>query len=228
MTIPLTDTFSSVTQNQTYCYVVVAQWEDPVTLELRQLPSNEECLSTCDPPPCATPRISGWIFTDEGIIGNSDNLEGAFRIYEDPDDVPASPWSFPPSPGSLKLRMDFEDDDNCARYNRNIQHATAEAVITVAPGCPAQLTVDWCGMVEQRSSDYERMWLYVDGSEEASEQSTQGQDPSTCAPMLPVSGSQTIGLQPGFHLLRIQTDTGTDEKYHVDAFYEFEITLNPE
>lgn len=127
---------------------------------------------------------------------------------------------------ALKIgRGETQRHEKCVKSENRRVH---EAVITVAPGCPAQLTVDWCGMVEQRSSDYERMWLYVDGSEEASEQSTQGQDPSTCAPMLPVSGSQTIGLQPGFHLLRIQTDTGTDEKYHVDAFYEFEITLNPE
>lgn len=174
----------------------------------------------------AVDGASGWLFTDQGCIAGGQN--GAFRAYNDPSQVTASPWSFPPSSGSLKLRMEYEDDWNCAQYNENIQTATAEAVITVAPNSSARLTVDWTGMVEQHNSGYERMWLYVDGCPTGYSQSTQGQDQGECAAMLPVSGGQVVVLQPGFHLLRLVTDTGTDAQYHVGAFYEFDITLTPQ
>jgi hypothetical protein len=124
--------------------------------------------------------------------------------------------------------MDYEDDANCTSpfFNGNIQIATAEVVITIASNCPTRMTVDWMGMVEQQNTGYERMWLYVDGTQFGYAESTQNQ--LDCAPMLPVAGSAEAVLQPGFHLLRIQADTGIDGRYHFDAYYEFDVTFEPE
>jgi hypothetical protein len=210
-----------------YCYVVTLRvWDFCSGQPLDGLTSNEVCLSPCAPPPCETPVISGWLFTDEGFIAGGQ--VGAFRQYTTPSSVIASPWSFPSSSGSLKMRMEYEDDANCVfpEFNANIQIVSAEAVLTIAPGCPARMTLNWGGMVEQENTGYERMWFYVDGNEIASAQSSAGL--GGCAPMAPVSGSQEFVLQPGFHLLRLKMDTGVDGQYHFDAFYEFDISFQPE
>jgi len=219
---------TTIEQSVTYCYVITALFAPscagPPTIE--SAPSNEICLSTCPEPPCDQPTISGWLFTDEGFIAGNQN--GAFRTYNDPASVTASPWSFPSSSGTLKVRMDYEDDANCTSppFNGNIQIATAEAVITVASNCPTRMTVDWRGRVEQQNSGYERMWLYLDGNLIDYAESTQGL--RDCFPMLPVTGSAEAVVQPGSHLLRIETDTGTDGQHHFDAYYEFDVTFEPE
>ena len=81
-------------------------------------------------------------------------------------------------------------------------------------------------MIEQQNSGYERMWIYANGNQIAYAESIQGQQ--DCAPMAPVVGSQEVVLQPGFHILRIVTDTGSDGQYHFDAYYEFDLTFQPE
>jgi len=217
---------TTVSPSTTYCYIVTVRHQDQCTSVFYGVPSNEACIQTCSEPLCDDPRISGWVFTDQGLIAA--NQGGAFRVYNDPSQVTASPWSFPSSSGNLKVRMDYEDDINCTTpgFNGNVQVATAEAVIRVAPGCPERLTVEWTGMVEQQNTGFERMRLFVDGSQIGAAQSTQGQQ--DCAPMVPVTGSQEVVLQPGFHLLRMETDTGIDGQFHFDAFYEFGITLQPQ
>jgi len=233
-------TDTTVTAGVTYCYVVAIRYQDSC-LEgaAYEVPSNEICLSTCAWPPSEEPVISAWIFTDEGIIGPDEDLDGGFRAYGDPSEVPASPWSFPSSSGSLKVRMDFENDAECAAYhdppfNNHTQFATASAVITVAPGCPARLTVDWIGVGEKHEIDFERITNRVDGVVVANAHSP-GNDGHQCdsgmGPAVPRSGSpvppQQIVLNPGFHLLEITTTTG-DPLYHWGAFYELEFTLQPE
>ena len=222
---------TSMEQGVNYCYVVSAHFAKscPNTLlDPESAPSNEICLSTCDEPPCEEPTISGWLFTDQGIIGPDESLSGDFRAYNDPSEVAASPWSFSYSSGTLTLRMDYEDDENCEQHNPNVQKATAESVIAIASNCEVRLTADWIGMVEQRNTGYERMWLYLDGIQIAYGESTQGQDQDDCPPMLPVSGDQEVVLQPGFHVLRVETDTGIDGRYHHNAYYEFNMTLASE
>ena len=118
--------------------------------------------------------------------------------------------------------------------NGNEQIATAAAVITVAPGCQARLTVDWLGLGEEHEKDFERMTNLVDEVEIVNAHSP-GTGGEMCASgmgsAVPRSGSpvppQEILLNPGFHRLEIATTTG-DFQYHWGAFYELDFTLQPQ
>jgi len=218
----------------------VMRRQDPCAAAFSGVESQEICLSTCPLPPCGAPVISGWIFTDQGFIAGGQN--GAFRAYNNPASVPASPWSFPgtamcstSTTGGLLLRMNFENDANCPAqhgppFNPHTQVATAEAVIAV--GCTTRLRVNWCGIGERHQPlHYELMTLHVN-DELLADAHSPGDLGTECeagmGPAVPRSGSpvppQEKLLSPGLHLVRIRTDTG-DPLFHFGAFYEFEFTL---
>jgi hypothetical protein len=66
-------------------------------------------------PACCIEFSQTWSFTDVGFIDGGQN--GAYRAYDDPNDVPASPWTI--LNGGLGLRLDWEDDKNCRNHNYN-------------------------------------------------------------------------------------------------------------
>jgi len=108
-------------------------------------------------PACCIEFTQEWSFTDQGFIDGGQG--GAFRAYDDPADVPASPWTI--LNGGLGLRLDWEDDDNCRNHNPYTQSATATCEITVPKAMI--VTVSWSGMGETEDPNYELMSLSVDG-----------------------------------------------------------------
>ncbi len=171
-------------------------------------------------PACCIEFTQAWSFTDQGFIAGGQN--GALRSYDDPDSVPASPWTI--QNGGLGLRLDWEDDNNCAGFNPNTQRATATAAIVVP--VDTIMTVTWSGVGETEAPNFELMSLSVDGmlvGEAHAPGGGQG-----CGPMGPVVSDppppQQVMLTPGEHTLTI-TATTNDPLYHVGAWYQFGLTF---
>lgn len=172
---------------------------------------------------CCIEFTQRWSFTDSGFIDGSQN--GAYRAYDDPDDVPASPWTI--LNDGLGLRLDWEDDQNCMGHNPYTQYATATCEITVPQAMI--MTVNWSGMGETQDPNYELMSLYVDGGLVGSAHAPGGQ--LGCAGgMAPVVSNppppQQVLLAPGPHVLFIDATTN-DPLYHFGAWYRFDLTFAP-
>jgi hypothetical protein len=171
-------------------------------------------------PACCIEFTQEWSFTDIGFIDGGQN--GAYRAYDNPDDVPVSPWTI--FNGGLSLRLDWEDDNNCKLHNSYTQSATATAEIIMPKAMI--LTVNWSGMGETELPDFELMSLYVNGNLVGSAHAPGGEQ--GCAPMGPVVSDppppQQMRLNPGPHTLFIDATTN-DPYYHYDAWYQFALTF---
>ena len=173
---------------------------------------------TC--PACCIEFTRQWSFTDSGFIDGGQ--DGAYRAYDDPADVPASPWSI--LNNGLGLRLDWEDDQNCRSHNPYTQYATATCQITVPKAMI--MTVNWSGMGETQDPNYELMSLYVNGGLVGSAHAPGGGQ--GCAGMGPVISNppppQQVLLNPGPHTLFIDATTN-DPLYHFGAWYRFDLTF---
>jgi hypothetical protein len=171
-------------------------------------------------PACCIEFSRKWSFTDQGFIDGGQG--GAYRAYDDPDDVSASPWTV--LNNGLGLRLDWEDDNNCRYHNPYTQYATATCEITVPKAMI--MTVNWSGMGETQDPNYELMSLYVNGNLVGSAHAPGGG--RGCAAMGPVVSSppppQQVTLNPGPHTLYISATTN-DPLYHFDAWYQFALTF---
>jgi hypothetical protein len=167
-------------------------------------------------PTCCIEFTQAWSFTDEGFIAGGQF--GALRSYGDPASVPASPWTI--LNNGLGLRLDWEDDSNCAGFNENTQSATATAIITVP--VDTIMTVDWSGVGEAQSPNFELMSLSVDNMLVGSAHAPGGGQ--GCAPVGPVVSDppppQQVLLTAGEHTLFIDATTN-DSLFHVGAWYQF-------
>ena len=189
------------------------------------LPSGKAAVydtnAACSPC-CSVIQFSQqWTFTDLGFINGGQN--GAFRAYNNPADVPASPWSI--FNGGLGLRLDFEDDINCRNHNPYTQRATANATIVVPRAMI--MTVNWSGEGERQNEEYDVATLFVDGGSIGSAHApggglecAGGMGPVVSDPPPP----QQVLLAPGSHTLHIDAGTN-DPLYHFGAWYRFDLTF---
>jgi hypothetical protein len=171
-------------------------------------------------PTCCIEFTQAWSFTDQGFIAGGQN--GALRSYDDPASVPASPWTI--QNNGLGLRLDWEDDENCAGFNPNTQYATATAAIIVP--VDTVMTVTWSGVGETEAPNFELMSLSVDGTLVGEAHAPGGGQ--GCAPMGPVVSDppppQQVLLTAGEHTLTIDATTN-DALYHFGAFYQFGLSF---
>ena len=169
---------------------------------------------------CCVSFSQTWTFTDVGFIDGGQG--GAYRAYDDPATIPASPWSI--LSGGRSLQLNWEDDNNCRGHNPYTQSATATAQITVPR--PMIMTITWSGMGETQDPMYELMSLYVDGGLVGSAHAPGGGQ--GCAGMGPVVSApappQQVTLQPGAHTLFIDATTN-DPLYHFGAWYRFDLSF---
>jgi hypothetical protein len=170
---------------------------------------------------CCIEFTQQWSFTDLGFIDGGQ--DGAFRAYDNPADVPASPWSI--LNNGLGLRLDWEDDWNCRFHNPYTQYATAACRITLPRAMI--MTVSWSGMGERQAPWYDIMSLYVDGGLVGSAHApggflgcAGGMGPVLSDPPPP----QQVLLNPGPHVLFIDATTN-DPLYHFGAWYRFDLTF---
>lgn len=175
---------------------------------------------------------SSWLFTDTGFINGGQ--DGAARgPYADPSLVSASPWEI--LAGGFKLRLNWEDDYNCADppHNPYTQGATATATIVVPE--PMIMTATWLGMAERQDPGgtteevFEYMELSVGGLVLGRAHSPGGgfgceggNGPVVSDPAPP----QSIALLAGTHTLFISATTN-DQYYHVGAWYQFSLSFVP-
>ena len=171
-------------------------------------------------PACCIEFSQTWSFTDVGFIDGGQN--GAYRAYDDPNDVPASPWNY--INGLFGLRLRFEDDWNCRSHNPYSQFASAGATLLIPR--PMILTVSWSGAGEQQNTNFELMEFWVGGNSVGKAHAPGGG--LGCAPMAPVVSDppppQTYKLSKGSHSLYTQAETA-DALYHFGAYYEFQLSF---
>jgi len=159
-----------------------------------------------------------WLFTDSGFIAGGQ--DGEYREYNDPSEVEESPWSV--LSGGRKLRLDWEDDDNCAGYNPYTQTATAKWEFSV--GRDTTLRINWAGVAEVQDENYEVMDVKVDGDVVGSAHAPGGgQGCSSMAPVVsdpnpPVEVLLRADENP--HTIYIYACTN-DQLYHFGAWYEW-------
>jgi len=162
-----------------------------------------------------------WHFTDEGFIDGGQ--DGSFRAYEDPNDVPASPWTI--LSDGFALRLDWELDINCVEHNPYTQSASATSTVTFAGD--TIVTVGWTGLGEREAPQYELMQLSIDGALVGLAHAPGGG--LGCAPMGPVVSDppppQQVYLAAGAHTIEILATTA-DPLYHFGAWYQFQLTFD--
>jgi len=187
-------------------------YENKILFVNGQIAMHERC--------CCVSFSQTWTFTDSGFIDGGQ--DGAYRAYDDPADVPVSPWSI--LNDGLGLRLDWEDDENCQNHNPYTQYATATAEIVVPR--TMIMTITWSGEGETQDPDFELMSLYVNGNLVGSAHAPGGGQ--GCAPMGPVVSDpappQQVTLLPGAHTLFIDATTN-DPLYHFGAWYRFDLTF---
>ena len=187
-------------------------YENKILFVNGQIAIHERC--------CCVSFSQTWSFTDSGFIDGGQ--DGAYRAYDDPADVPASPWSI--LNDGLGLRLDWEDDENCQNHNPYTQYATATAEIVVPRNMI--MTITWSGEGETQDPDFELMSLYVNGNLVGSAHAPGGGQ--GCAAMAPVVSDpappQQVTLQPGTHTLFIDATTN-DPLYHFGAWYRFDLSF---
>jgi hypothetical protein len=188
-------------------------WQGKPLIVDGKLAMHERC--------CCIGFLNTWTFTDAGFIDGGQ--DGAFRAYDDPADVPASPWTI--LNGGFGLRLDWEDDQNCRGHNPYTQTATATATI-ILPRAMV-MTVGWSGVGETQDPGYDVMSLSVDGNLIGSAHAPGGQlgceggmAPVVSDPAPP----QQVVLAAGAHTLTI-TATTNDPLYHFGAWYQFNLAF---
>ncbi|NLF33164.1 MAG: hypothetical protein GX591_20045 [Planctomycetes bacterium] len=199
------------------------------------------------PPCCLWWWEVAWCFWDLGFIdGGQAGQRRPTPItgYPPPDDCyvlgtfPAEPWSL--HHGGLTVRLQFEDDMNCADHNPYTQ--TAEARATIGIGADTILGVDWFGRGETQDPGYEEMRLTVQQLEPVVGPALlvgRAHAPGGglgCAPMGAVVSDppppHELLLTPGRWLLRLWASTN-DPLYHFHAdgdsgaFYEAALSFRP-
>jgi len=210
---------------------LVGSGRNAVTLNRAEALGAASNNTAVAPPPFEF--VTEWDLADEGFIAGGQN--GAQRTYNDPTEVAASPWSFVNiQTNQLSLRLDFEDDYNCAGYNINTQTAWASVLIrTLLP--QVRMFISWEGLGETEdpggSTDeiFEQMRLSVNGTEVARAHApggglgcAGGVAPVVSDPPSPFS----VILSEGEHNIDITASTN-DPRYHVGAYYQFTLSFIP-
>jgi hypothetical protein len=163
---------------------------------------------------------------EQGFI--ADGQEGNIRRYswsedkgfffKDGSSVGKSPWSI----NGNKIRIDFENDINCEKYNKNIQKSTCKIYLHLAYS--ANVTIGWEGKAEVEDSCYERMQIKINGSKSILAHSAGGKKGcDTVEEVVSVPANPYSKILPkGLNIIEISVDT-IDPLYHSGAYYEFTI-----
>lgn len=165
-----------------------------------------------------------WSFCDEGFIDGGQN--GAARTYDDPSEVSASPWTI--FNEGFKIRLDFEDDDNCMNHNPYIQSAQAFCKIIVPQ--TMIMTISWAGEGETESTFGEQMRIYLNRYNLITSAHSPGGQLGCAGGMAPIVSTpappQQRSLWRGQHELLVTASTNSN-MYHFGAWYEWDISFTP-
>jgi hypothetical protein len=124
------------------------------------------------------------------------------------------------------VRYNVSDSQNCGGTCNVTQTGWAEATITVGPQ-DVQMGLDFSGNAELQDTNYENILFKLDGTQIAKATS---QDLNQGCAMGPVIKTFTVAppytlLAGTVHTLRIDFTTN-DPLYHVDSYYQVELTFN--
>jgi hypothetical protein len=183
---------------------------------------------------CNKLKIHCMELTDEGFIaGNQQGIKRTYywnnekgHVYGDGTSVVNPPWVI----DGNKIRLNFEGDINCSKYNKHRQKATCRIHVNLFE--QKTINLSWIGMAEQYSSDEEYMELRLDGQKVASSSSVgTGIGCSSMAPVVSknidgelISPAAVFTLVEGLSVIDMIFDT-KNEFFHTNSFYEF--TMDP-
>jgi hypothetical protein len=160
-----------------------------------------------------------WIFTDTGALANGHN--GALRNYTS-DNIPIGGlWSV--SEDNLTVRVDFEDSKNCSGNNPNNQIATAS--VNIITSITQKIGLDWEGIGELQSTNYDKMEVFIDGVKIGSATAAGGGQQCNVGPVISTSEfPDGYILDPGTHTITINATTN-DGLFHTGSYYQFKFKL---
>jgi hypothetical protein len=135
----------------------------------------------------------------------------------------ATPWVI--TNQNLKIRYNVTDSENCGGTCNTTQSGTATATITVG-AINVNMGLSFSGIGELEAPNFEKITFSLDGTEIAKANAAGG---SLGCEMGPVVQTYTVPppyllLAGSVHTLLINFTTN-DGLYHVDSFYEVDLTF---
>ena len=180
--------------------------------------------------------VSGlnWTLTDNGLLGGSNssngNNTGVTGYWDGTVEGADYGWNVteqetPNRQISQSLQFKVENSANCVESggNPNTQEGTATANINITGSNAVTLDIDFSGVGEAQSAGYDLIEFSLNG-EVIGDGQAPGGGLGCQADSVSVNPAAQQILNPGSHTLVIDFTTN-DGQYHVNAYYEIELTL---
>jgi len=180
--------------------------------------------------------VSGlnWTLTDNGLLGGSNssngNNTGVTGYWDGTVEGADYGWNVtkqetPNRQISQSLQFKVENSANCVESggNPNTQEGTATANINITGSNAVTLDIDFSGVGEAQSAGYDLIEFSLNG-EVIGDGQAPGGGLGCQADSVAVNPAAQQILNPGSHTLVIDFTTN-DGQYHVNAYYEIELTL---
>lgn len=180
--------------------------------------------------------VSGlnWTLTDNGLLGGSNssngNNTGVTGYWDGTVEGADYGWNVteqetPNRQISQSLQFKVENSANCFESggNPNTQEGTATANINITGSNAVTLDIDFSGVGEAQSAGYDLIEFSLNG-EVIGDGQAPGGGLGCQADSVAVNPAAQQILNPGSHTLVIDFTTN-DGQYHVNAYYEIELTL---
>jgi len=180
--------------------------------------------------------VSGlsWTLTDNGLLGGSNssngNNTGVTGYWDGTVEGADYGWNVteqetPNRQISQSLQFKVENSANCVESggNPNTQEGTATANINITGSNAVTLDIDFSGVGEAQSAGYDLIEFSLNG-EVIGDGQAPGGGLGCQADSVAVNPAAQKILNPGSHTLVIDFTTN-DGQYHVNAYYEIELTL---
>jgi hypothetical protein len=203
----------------------ISNWKNSIVDGILTLPycQNIKIGGFCDSQIRKCAEIS-----DQGfILGGQNGKKRRYNwsasngfYYDDNSPVVKSPWTI----NGNTLRIDFEDDSNCKKYNSFTQTSSCRLFYNLDSN--TEITINWTGKGEVQDACYDIMNLKINGSLVAFAHAPGGG--KGCAGVGNIVSSvappYTTTLSKGFNIVELSVTT-KDPLYHSGSYYEF--TINP-
>jgi|694.fasta_scaffold25233_7 hypothetical protein len=202
----------------------ISNWKNYIVDGILTLPycQNIKIGGFCDSYLRKCIEISDQGFTLGGQNGSKrryswNNSDGFY--YDNNTSVVNSPWTIS---GNV-LRIDFEDDGNCKKYNSFVQTSSCRFFYNLNE--ETEITISWTGKGEVQDPCYDIMNIRVNGSLVAFAHAPGGG--GGCDGVGDVisfpNSPYTTTLNSGLNIIEISVTT-KDPLYHSGAYYEFTVT----
>jgi hypothetical protein len=210
-----------------YWNKVISNWKDLVVGGVLELPGCEglKIGGFCDSKTsrnCIEIMDSGFIAGGQGGATRRYNWNSTSGFsYDDGSPVLGCPWKI----DANKLRIDFENDINCSKYNSNTQTSICKIFYNLSES--SDVSISWTGLGETQDPCYDIVNIRVNGSLVAYAHAPGGGKGCGGGVGSVISSSAppyVTNLKKGLNTIELSVTTN-DPLFHTGAYYEF--TINP-